>query len=269
MGLQSRTRLPERFLRSTAVPALQPFWEKVHRMALMGLNYGAGYLHDESGELWVIEQLRGRAPGGEPLTVFDVGANEGQYTSSLLGILGEGMNIYSFEPSPRAFEVLSEKHGGHPSIRLFEVGLSDRDGEATLFSIDAGSMVSSLYHRRIEGDEYRPTETCQLRTLDGFCEEQGVRRIHHLKLDAEGNELKILLGAARMLEAGAIDQVQFEFGEAQVDSRTFLRDFFEVLGPRYLINRILHRGLRPLKRYDVVQEVYRNTNYLAVRRAGG
>jgi len=60
--------LPERYLRSTAVPALQP---------LMGLNYGAGYLHDESGELWVIEQLRGRAPGGEPLTVFDVGANEG------------------------------------------------------------------------------------------------------------------------------------------------------------------------------------------------
>jgi FkbM family methyltransferase len=235
-------------------------------MSLMGMNCGGGYLHDESGELWVLEQLRRRARPDRPLVVFDVGANHGQYASSAVRILGDSARVYSFEASPGAFEKLRQNLGGEPSVVLCDYGLSDRDGVATLFSNDSGSMISSLFHRRYEDQDVHPTETCRLRTLDDVCREQGVTRIDHLKLDVEGSELKVLHGAEGMLKAGAVDQIQFEFGEAQVDSRSFLRDFFDLLGPGFRIHRILRRGLWPLPDYDVLREIYRTTNYLAVRR---
>jgi hypothetical protein len=90
-----------------------------------------------------------------------------------------------------------------------------------------------------------------------------------MKIDVEGNELNVLRGSTRMIEAGAVGAIQFEFGEAQIGSRTFFKDIYQFLSPRYRIHRILGTGLsKPLEPYDVIFEVYRTTNYLAVMRDG-
>jgi FkbM family methyltransferase len=261
----ARSILLEPALDLLSRPPFQPLLERVHRFCMMGMNYGGGYSLDRSGELWVLQQLRPPPQAEGPLVLFDVGANEGQYAETAYRVLGNSARIYSFEPSPRAFCVLSEKLGAIAPISIFDFGLGDQEETALLFANDAGSMISSLYQRRDYGD-VEGRESCRLRTLDQFCEEQGIGRIHHLKLDVEGNELKALHGASRMLQAGAIDQIQFEFGEAQVESRSFVRDFFDLLEKDYRLHRILRRGLQPLPRYDVILEVYRTTNYLAVRR---
>jgi FkbM family methyltransferase len=235
----------------------------------MGMNCGGGYAHDQSGEIWVLDQLARSARNAvrtEPLIVFDVGANQGQYATLAARVLADLAQVYSFEPSPTAFAQLQLNLGRSTTAILCDYGLSDGENTATLYSNDTGSVITSLFHRRYHDQDVYPTETCRLRTLDDVCEENGIRRIHHLKLDVEGSELKVLKGATRMLEAGAIDQIQFEFGEAQIDSRSFLRDFFDVLGEGYQIHRILRRGLRPLPSYDEVDEIFRTTNYLAVRR---
>jgi hypothetical protein len=112
-------------------------------------------------------------------------------------------------------------------------------------------------------------EEVRLRTLDAFCKEQCLSRIDFLKLDVEGNELNVLRGATRMIEAGAIGMIQFEFGEAQIGSRTFFRDIYGFLSPHYTVHRILGMGLSAvLEAYDVILEVYRTTNYLAMLRDG-
>ena len=72
-----------------------------------------------------------------------------------------------------------------------------------------------------------------------------------------------------MIEAGAVGAIQFEFGEAQIGSRTFFKDIYQFLSPHYKIHRILGKGLSgALETYDVILEVYRTTNYLAVLRDG-
>ena len=69
----------------------------------------------------------------------------------------------------------------------------------------------------------------------------------------------------RCCEAGAIDAVQFEFGERNLASRSFLLDFAELLGPTFGLFRVTPFGLRPL-RYSPAAEVFvREYNYLAVR----
>jgi hypothetical protein len=64
-----------------------------------------------------------------------------------------------------------------------------------------------------------------------------------------------------MIEAGAIVAIQFEFGEAQIESRTFFKDIYQLLSPHFKIHRILRTGLSgALETYDVILEVYRTTN---------
>jgi hypothetical protein len=101
------------------------------------------------------------------------------------------------------------------------------------------------------------TEAQALRTLARVGAE--------VKLDVEGHELHILRGATRMLAEGRIAAIQFEFGGANIDSRSFMRDFFDLLTPQYAIHRVLQHGLYPIVCYDVTLEVFkRATNYVAV-----
>jgi FkbM family methyltransferase len=202
------------------------------------------------------------------VTIFDVGAHDGSYTALAMEIFGDRARIYDFEPSPMTFANLRSHIGERPGIVLNNFGLGDQEGEATLSSSGYGSPASSMYtpSEALFGAPV-VTEKCLIRSLDQFCDEEQVRRIDLLKIDVEGNELNVLRGAARALEAGMVPLIQFEFGEAQVSSRTFFKDIYDTLKPGYRIYRILRAGLAPIDSYDESREVFRTTNYLAVSRS--
>lgn len=249
-------------------PALQRFWERVYLLSLRGMGIGTGDFLAGSGERRVLADLGRRVPGDAPVTVLDVGANVGEYAASALAVLGPRARIVSFEPSPAAFARLSERHGSNPQVRLVNTALGDAEGTATLFGDAAGSPLGSLYERQLahHGIDVAPREEVQVTTLDAWCKREGVTQIDLLKLDAEGHELRILEGARDLLEAAAIGAVQFEFGGTSIDARTYLRDYVEVLGDRFVLHRILPHGLAPVGPYRETLELFTTTNFLALRR---
>jgi hypothetical protein len=95
-----------------------------------------------------------------------------------------------------------------------------------------------------------------------------VGRIDFLKLDVEGHELSILRGASRLLAEGRVSMLQFEFGPANIYSRTYFYDFWSLLSGSFDLYRIIPRGIVPVRFYGEHHEVFLTTNYLAVRRAG-
>lgn len=249
-------------------PALQRFWERVHLLSLRGMGIGTGDFLAGSGERRALAHVARRVPGNAPVTVLDVGANVGEYAASALDVLGPRAQIVSFEPSPAAFARLSERHGANPQVRLVNTALGDAEGTATLYGDAAGSPLGSLYERHLahHGIEVAPTEEVQVTTLDAWCTREGVTRIDLLKLDAEGHELRILEGGRGLLDAGAIGAIQFEFGGTSIDARTYLRDYVELLGDRYVLHRILPHGLAPTGPYRETLEIFTTTNFLAVGR---
>jgi hypothetical protein len=105
-------------------------------------------------------------------------------------------------------------------------------------------------------------ERIALTTLDSYCAFEGIQKIDFLKIDAEGHDLEVLKGASTMLAEGRITYVQFEFGGANIDSRTFLRDFVTLLTPRYSLWRLLSDGVELLE-YSEREEIFITTNFLA------
>ena len=65
--------------------------------------------------------------------------------------------------------------------------------------------------RHVVGDQTK-TENVKVITLDKFCAEQNIERINDLKVDTEGSDLDVLLGANEMLTNQKIDLVQVEAG---------------------------------------------------------
>ena len=256
-------------LRSIASqPVLQPAWNALHKICLTGMNVGPANDPANSGEAAVLRRIASELPPNSLPVVFDVGANVGDYAFEVLNSLGPAAQLFCFEPARCTFDRLSARFDSNPRVRLHNIGFSSSAGEAALYSDVECSGIASMYDRDLSSarKQYTGSETIRLETIDGFCEAQRIHRIHLLKLDVEGHELCALAGAATMLREKRIRWIQFEFGGCNVDSRTYLKDFFDLLNREYRLSRILRSGLAPIQSYRDMPEIFITTNYLAALR---
>ncbi len=242
----------------------QKIFRNLHRIALQGMNYGTDPKINESGELYLLNQLCKESKNNQWI-IFDVGANTGDYTKTLLKIFGKSALVYSFEPSPSAFEKLYESVKNIGAM-LYNFGFSSEKKRSSLYSNEKGGGLGSLYKRQLDHKSIKmnQVENVQLETLDNFCRVNGIKTINFLKLDTEGHELYALRGAQNMLKEKKIERIQFEFGGCNIDSRTFFQDFWYLLKNDYNLYRILKSGIYPIKKYDERDEIFTATNYLAV-----
>lgn len=246
----------------------QPFYEQLLQVALRGMNIGGGSSVADSGELLVLDLIRSRVVKSETAVIFDVGANIGAYANAVLDRFGDSTNLYCFEPSVAAFARLSAAVGERQCIKCFQFGFGGREEMTTLYSNDPSSGLASVYNRRLNhfGVILAPAEQITLKTIDRFCDTNGVSYIDFLKLDVEGSEFRVLEGAKEMLHRNAIGAVQFEFGGCNIDSRTYFQDFFYLLNPDFRLYRVLTDGLRLVDTYQETHEVFTTTNFVALSR---
>lgn len=200
--------------------------------------------------------------------VFDVGANEGEWARSILNHNPLSI-VHAFEPQSdlaRKIKTVS------PHITVNIVAVGDKDGELELFDYEKhiGSQHATLLPgviERIHRGTARKTAVPVIR-LDDYCRRRGISRIDLLKIDVEGYEFRVLNGAMDSIESGMIGAIQFEFNEMNVISRTFLKDFYELLNDRYRIYRLMPHGLLEIGEYSpwaCEQFIYQNI--VAIKRA--
>jgi FkbM family methyltransferase len=201
--------------------------------------------------------------------VFDVGANKGLWTKEMLRVAGPKIGrLYCVEPSKHNFPVLEAI--GDPRVELLKAALSDKPGEQTLYFDREGSGIASLAHRRLDfhGVSIEGRETVAVTTLDAVLEERKIDRVDFAKFDIEGYEYNAFLGGEKAFARGTIRACAFEFGGCNIDTRTYLRDFWFFLTERnYQIATINPLGSpHPIARYHEGLENFLSTNYIAWRR---
>jgi FkbM family methyltransferase len=200
--------------------------------------------------------------------LFDVGANVGTYSKALYAQFPKA-RIAAFEPMPATFDTLRRTLAA-TTVKCYSTGLSDAEGTAIIYDYDEmngehASLYAGVLEELHHATKLKKTQV-QLITLDAFCRTNGITGIDFLKIDAEGNELKVLQGARSMIQSNAIRAIQFEFNEMNVMSRVFLRDFYDVL-KGFSFYRLLPDGLLPLGRYSSRNEIFVFQNILAINDA--
>lgn len=106
----------------------------------------------------------------------------------------------------------------------------------------------------------------EIKTLDQYCQENNIEEIDFIKIDVEGFEMNVFEGAKNLLLNNKIHAIQFEFGSQQVYSKNHFKDFYDLLSPHFILYRILKDGLEEIKIYEPKHEIFRYTNYLALRK---
>jgi FkbM family methyltransferase len=202
----------------------------------------------------------------EPV-IFDAGANIGRYSTALKKCI-PACKLYAFEPNPYAFEKLNEQ-GNRTGFKCFCTGLSDNPAKSQLY-FDKNEKHTELatLEKNVLTDVFgREAGSCEihLTTLDTFCNEHSIKRIHFLKIDTEGHEFRVLKGAQNLLQNNLIDIIQFEFNDMNIYSKVFLKDFFELMN-NYKLFRLDTRRLIDISKYNTELEIFRYQNIVAVNR---
>jgi FkbM family methyltransferase len=150
-------------------------------------------------------------------------------------------------------------------IKAFNLALGERSDSLDLFdyATKGGSTHATLVGGVIEEIYGKPSAATRvpMQTLDGFLCENALAHIDLLKVDTEGYELRVLQGATRLLSDKRIRAVQFEFGEIDALTHTFVQDILDLLGPAFRVFRLLPRGLLELgrqSRWQREQFAYQN-----------
>lgn len=227
-------------------------------------NYLRGFGY---GSFSVRREVAALKPFVKKGVFIDGGANTGAYSRQLLKTFEHSIDeLHMFEPNKlldcAPSPIQSKK------ILLNRMALSDRNGSASLYQVEGQSGLSSLTKRNLEHRELK-MDVCSVVetiTLDSYLAKHCIKKVEFLKLDIEGHELDALRGALDALLNRSIRCIQFEFGGCNVDTRTYFRDFWNLLVDinGFIIFRLTPFGAKRLHQYSELDEVFVTVNYLAV-----
>jgi FkbM family methyltransferase len=217
---------------------------------------------EECLQRWILDLC----PRGRSIQVLDIGANVGQWSTSMLATArqagrAEDLDLHVFEPSSYTFAHLSKTLGSQRAT-LQQVALSERSGRSVLHVMRPGAGTNSL-HTRAAWQTDATTENVVTTTLDDYADSAGLKSITLVKVDTEGHDLAVLRGAKRLLAEQRICVAQFEYNWRWIGARSFLCDAFELLEPAgYRLGKLTPRGVEFYPRWDADLETFVEGNYV-------
>jgi FkbM family methyltransferase len=156
-----------------------------------------------------------------------------------------------------------------PKFDAFNAGLGARNAELEIYDYNDrdGSAHASLYLDVIkELHKGKPiAHSVKIIRLDDFVEENNIGQIDLLKIDTEGNELDVLMGATGTLKKNKVKAIHFEFNEMNVISAVNFKMFWDLLDS-YNFYRLLPGGkLLHIKDYcPITCEIYAYQNIVCL-----
>jgi len=146
------------------------------------------------------------------MTAIDIGANLGVYSLPIARLVGPEGQVFAYEPATetRRLLAISKARNGADNLHIVAAALSDGEREGHLV-LAASSELNTL-------DGSGPGERVQITSLDAEEKTRNWGDIDFLKIDAEGEEERILAGAGSFF-AKRSPLVMFEVkaGEKQND----------------------------------------------------
>lgn len=119
--------------------------------------------------------------------VIDIGANIGSFS---IYAAHNKAKVYAIEPEPNNYKALVkniELNNMEDLVIPFKLGISDHNGTAIISNEGGGATI-------LDG---KTGATINLITLDKFVKDNNITSVGVLKVDVEGSEKEIILGASK------------------------------------------------------------------------
>jgi protein O-GlcNAc transferase len=177
------------------------------------------------------------------MCAVDIGASYGVYSLAMAKAVESSGQVWSFEPAngPVTFLANSARHNHLDNLRVRQVALSAQPGTANL-RVAPNSEVGCIVTEEDPDADY---QSVRVITLDDCMREHGWMDVDLIKMDAEGEEFRILEGANQFLSERS-PLVLFELKHGSRQDFSLLEKFVSI---GYQLYRLVP-GLTLLVPYD-------------------
>ena len=127
--------------------------------------------------------------------VFDIGVNIGFYLLNFAKKANHG-NVYGFEPNPIVFEFAKKncELNQFQHVNLHNIGLGHVES-----SFQMAQINDNLGMNKIVAESTSGSFTVQVQRLDDFVNQESIAKVDVMKIDVEGFEMNVLLGAEEVI----------------------------------------------------------------------
>ena len=223
-----------------------------------------------NGEEFLQRQLLARfATTQEELVVFDVGANVGDWTYSLLQEssklnIESRLEIHSFEPVPSTFAVLQERINRHKlrnTVHLVSQALSSENGTAEMYITGETAGTNSLHPDAMKRSQQR-IQITKTNVYD-YCLNHNIANIHFLKCDTEGHDMEVINGSKKLFDEQRVMSFQFEYNHRWIYSRYYLKDVFDKFeNTDYMVGKVTPNRIEIYQEWHPELERFIEGNYI-------
>ena len=215
---------------------------------------------------------------GQKKIFFDIGANEGQ-TINRFNKICNNFEIHAFEPLKSAYELLNVKFSNNDKVKLNNCALGEKleKKKIKVFKNSAnssfnGPLSDSLWESKkkikLNSNELISTEEeVDVKTVDNYCEKKMIKKLDLLKIDVQGWEEKVLIGAEDTLKSRSVKFIEVEFIMGnQYENRLNIIDIEKhLINNKFRLFGISQRG-DLLNKSDISLDLlYANTDYIEVK----
>tara|TARA_B100000902_G_scaffold394946_1_gene452398 strand:+ start:39264 stop:40115 length:852 start_codon:yes stop_codon:yes gene_type:complete len=229
-------------------------------------NYGNFY---KTGEEQVIELIK----RNNIKNCLDIGAHVGEFSKKLLEI--KNMNVIAFEPMKKTFLELKKIETKYKkNFKCFNIALSNKSGKSEIFYTNPLSQLSSITINlnRINFLKNKKIKKQKILTdtLDKFSIKKKNffnKKIDFIKIDTEGHDLKVLIGATKFILLHKPKFIQIEMNYHYLFSGENLFQFSKQL-KSYDIYQIMpyNNGLIKINPTRPENNIFHLSNFLFIKR---
>ncbi len=151
-----------------------------------------------------------------PELCIDIGANIGNYSKFILN--NSNSRVIAFEPIPTSYKkltILKKKYPKRFFNYKFAIGEKNQNGK---IYFDKKNLHWSTLSENVRKINYlknlNNSINCKVKTLDSFLttiKNIKIKRLDLIKIDTEGNELEVLLGAKKTIKRYKPKYIQLEY----------------------------------------------------------
>ena len=193
----------------------------------------------KSGEINFLKHVCSQKPN----FCIDIGANEGKYSEHILE--NSNATVLAFEPLSKNFKKLRILKRKFPKrLFIFKIGLSNKKTKLKIYFNKKNSHWAN-FDAEINKIDYlkenKSKEICNLNKLDNiFRRSKKIvnKSIDLIKIDTEGHELEVLLGASKTIKKFKPNYIQIEYNWHHLIKNVNLYHFSKLL-KNYEVFKIL------------------------------
>jgi FkbM family methyltransferase len=141
----------------------------------------------------------------EPFVLIDVGVQGGE--SMRWRPLRDYLVVHGFDPIEEVVQQLVEANRERPNRHYHWMALGNADGDRAFYFNPANPTASSMYQQgagRFGVDRSEECRMVQIRRLDTLLAKGVIPTADYIKIDVEGFEQDVLLGARELLRKGVL-----------------------------------------------------------------